>query len=82
MFRLKDLVFNIETTTFLKSKKIILDYLNMGNSATTEEMIQYVSTQAEECRDKVPQALLALSREGKVLKKISKEKRAFVWFIK
>ena len=72
---------NIETAIFIKSKKIILEYLKKENSASTEELIQYVSTQAEECRDKVPQALLALYREGKVIKKISKEKKAFVWFL-
>ena len=71
----------IETATFFKSKKLILEYLQIHNLGSTEEIIQFVSENAEECRDKVPQALISLTREGKVMKELSKEKKAFVWFL-
>ncbi len=69
----------IESVLFIKSKKLILEYLNEKNAETTEGLIKFVSQEAEECRDKVPQALISLSKEGKVVKKLSKEKKAFVW---
>ena len=69
----------MESVTFIKSKKLIFAYLEKNKSGTTEELIEYVSKEAEECRDKVPQALLSLVRDGKVSKSLSKTKKAFIW---
>ena len=71
----------IETANFFKSKKLILEYLQKNKSGTTEEIIQFVSNNAEECRDKVPQALISLTRENNVIKELSKEKKAFIWYL-
>ena len=70
---------NIESSIYVKSKKLILQYLENNNSATTQELIIWVSDHAEECRDKVPHALLSLAKEKKVSKILSKEKKGFVW---
>lgn len=47
--------------------------------ATTGELITYVSKQAKECTDKIPQVLIALNKENKISKVVSKEKKGFVW---
>ena len=73
------MVRKIETQTFVKSKKLIMEFLAKKYSATTQELIEFVSNEAEECRDKVPQALLSLVREKKITKNLSKAKKAFVW---
>ena len=56
-----------------------MEFLAKKYSATTQELIEFVSNEAEECRDKVPQALLSLVREKKITKNLSKAKKAFVW---
>ena len=71
----------IESSIYGKSKKLILYYLEEPGPATTEDLILWVSDQAEECRDKVPHALLSLAKEKKVTKIISKERKGFVWRI-
>ena len=73
------MVQKIESQTFVKSKKLILKFLEKKYFATTEELIEFVSNEAEECRDKVPQALLSLVRDKKITKDLSKAKKAFVW---
>lgn len=46
---------------------------------STREIIELSLKESKDCRDKVPQALSMLNREGKIKKKISKEKKGFVW---
>ncbi len=63
-----------------KTKRLILILLHNDGPSTTEELI----TEAEslgiaECRDRLPGALAALNSEGKLTKKLSKEKKAIVW---
>lgn len=71
----------IASTLYFKSKKFILAYLETHESASTEELINYVSNQDAECRDKVPQALISMVKEKKIAKAISKEKKGFIWYI-
>ena len=73
-------MFTISTkNTTLKSRELILSYLEKNKSASTGELITFVSKEAKDCVDKVPQVLLTLSKEKKIVKVISKEKKGFIW---
>ena len=48
--------------------------------ATTEKLIEEAETLGvAECRDRVPSAIADLNAEGKLNKKLSKEKHAILW---
>ena len=48
---------------------------------STSEIIELAIKKSKDCKDQVPQALLLLNREGKVNKKLDREKKGFIWFI-
>jgi hypothetical protein len=59
-------------------ERVNLILKNLGE-ATTAEIIEEASKTAHDCKDRIPGVLVALEDEGKVVKKISKEKKAIVW---
>ena len=63
-----------------KTKRLILLLLNDMGPSSTEELIGEAETLGiAECRDRVPGAIADLNSEGKLTKKLSKEKKAIVW---
>lgn len=60
-------------------KTILLILEDWENGATTAEIIEEAAQVSKECRDRVPRTLIALEREGKIKKEISKERKAIVW---
>ena len=62
-------------------KSTITMILEKLGESTTVEIIDEVSRVARspECKDRIPGTLVALEKEKKVTKRISKEKRAIVW---
>ncbi|MFX1483579.1 MAG: hypothetical protein ACFFCP_10350 [Promethearchaeota archaeon] len=47
--------------------------------ATTTEIIEESSKVSAECKDRIPEALRTLESENKITKKLSKEKKGYVW---
>ncbi len=47
--------------------------------ATTTEIIDESSKVSAECKDRIPETLRALESENKITKKLSKEKKGYVW---
>ena len=62
----------------MKAVYLLLEDLG---EASTEEVIQEAISVSSKCKDRVPSILIALEKEKKVLKRISKEKKAIVWKI-
>lgn len=63
-----------------KTKRLILLLLHDDGPSTTEELITVAeSLGVAECRDRLPGALADLNSEGKLIKTLSKEKKAIVW---
>ncbi|MHA2239066.1 MAG: hypothetical protein ACXAB2_11950 [Candidatus Hodarchaeales archaeon] len=63
-----------------KTKRLVLLLLNDNGPSTTEELIAEAETLGiAECRDRLPGALADLNSEGKLTKKLSKEKKAIIW---
>lgn len=66
----------IEITDPKETISMILEDLG---EATTAEIIEESSRVSAECRDRIPEALRALEEEKKVTKRLSKEKKGYVW---
>ena len=47
--------------------------------ATTTEIIEESAKVSAECKDRIPEALKALESDNKVTKRLSKEKKGYVW---
>ncbi|NHI88095.1 MAG: hypothetical protein EAX87_01160 [Candidatus Thorarchaeota archaeon] len=60
-------------------KETITMILKEFGEATTAEIMDQSSKVSAECKDRIPEALVFLESEGKVAKKLSKEKRGYVW---
>ncbi|MHA1946108.1 MAG: DUF4386 domain-containing protein [Candidatus Hodarchaeales archaeon] len=62
-------------------KRTITKILEEIGEATTKEIIDEVSRVARspECKDRIPGTLVALEKDKKVVKRISKERKAIVW---
>jgi hypothetical protein len=61
------------------SKKTITMILGDLGEATTAEIIDEASLVSRDCKDRIPKTLIALEKDKKVIKRISKEKKGFVW---
>ena len=60
-------------------KQVVLLVLEeIGEGSSAEVMVEASKISAK-CKDRVPSILLALEKEQKVVKRISKEKKAIVW---
>jgi len=66
----------IEITDPKETITMILEDLG---EATTAEIINESSRVSAECKDRIPEALRALEEEKKVTKRLSKEKKGYVW---
>ena len=77
------LIHTARTTTFDDddSKSRIIRILKTLGEATTTEIIVEASKEAVECKDRVPRTLVVLEREDKVTKRLSKEKKGYVWIL-
>ena len=60
-------------------KETITMILEDLGEATTAEIIVRASQVSQECKDRIPNTLVTLEKEKKVIKRISKEKKALVW---
>ncbi|MHA2366330.1 MAG: hypothetical protein ACXAC7_20405 [Candidatus Hodarchaeales archaeon] len=60
-------------------KQTVLLILEDLGEASTAEIIEEAALLSNECKDRVPRSLLALYRDGKVNRRISKEKKAILW---
>jgi hypothetical protein len=47
--------------------------------ATTAEIIDEATKDADECKDRAPRTLKEMELENEVTKRFSKEKKGFVW---
>lgn len=66
-----------------RTKTLIVMLLEDMKEATTTELIEEADTLGiSECRDRVPAALAELVSEGKIQKRISREKKALLWTLK
>ncbi|MHA2227417.1 MAG: hypothetical protein ACXAC8_19525 [Candidatus Hodarchaeales archaeon] len=65
-----------------KAKLLIIGLLEDMREASTAELINEAEMLGiTECRDRVPSALATLASEGKIDKRISREKKAIIWTI-
>lgn len=60
-------------------KETITMILEELGEATTEEIIKEASQVSRDCKDRIPNTLVTLEEENKIIKRISKEKKALVW---
>jgi hypothetical protein len=61
------------------TKARVIQILERLGEATTSEIIDEASKESSECKDRVPSNLVLLEREGVVTKRLSKEKKGYVW---
>ncbi|MFW9817654.1 MAG: DUF4386 domain-containing protein [Candidatus Thorarchaeota archaeon] len=66
----------IEVTDPKETITMILEELG---EATTTEIIDESSKVSAECKDRIPEALRVLESENRISKKLSKEKKGYVW---
>jgi len=60
-------------------KETVTMILKDLGEATTAEIIDESSRVSAECKDRIPEALVALEKDSKVTKRLSKEKKGYVW---
>ena len=60
-------------------KETITMILKQMGEATTTEIIDESSKVSAECKDRIPEALSAMEAENRVTKKLSREKKGYVW---
>ncbi len=60
-------------------KRTLTMILEEIGEATTAEIIDEASQKSRECKDRIPRTLIALEKDKKIIKRISKEKKAIVW---
>jgi hypothetical protein len=75
------LIHTARTTTFDDddSKSRVIRILENLGEATTTEIIAEASKESVECKDRVPRTLVTLERNNQVMKRLSKEKKGYVW---
>lgn len=61
------------------TKARVIKILERLGEATTKEIIEEASKESKECKDRVPGNLVLLEREEVVTKRLSKEKKGYVW---
>jgi len=61
------------------TKARVIQILERLGEATTKEIIEEASKESKECKDRVPGNLILLEREEVVTKRLSKEKKGYVW---
>jgi hypothetical protein len=61
------------------TKERVVQILERLGEATTSEIIEEASKESNECKDRVPRNLILLEKEEVVTKRLSKEKRGYVW---
>ncbi|MCK5238410.1 MAG: DUF4386 domain-containing protein [Candidatus Thorarchaeota archaeon] len=61
------------------SKSRVIKILKDLGEATTTEIIVEASKESLECKDRVPRTLKALEIDNEVTKRLSKEKKGYVW---
>lgn len=66
-------------TEITDPKETITMILKDLGEATTTEIIDESSRVSAECKDRIPEALVALENDQKVTKRFSKEKKGYVW---
>ncbi len=66
-------------TELSNDKKAVIFVLEELGEASTSEIIAEAAKLSHRCKDRVPSILIALEKDNKVVKKISKEKKAIVW---
>jgi hypothetical protein len=66
----------IEVTDPRETIAMILEELG---EATTAEIVDESARVSAECKDRIPEALAALEEENKVTKRLSREKKGYVW---
>jgi hypothetical protein len=60
-------------------RETITMILKEMGQATTAEIVEQSSRVSAECKDRIPEALAALEEENKITKRLSKEKKGYVW---
>ena len=60
-------------------RETIINILEDLGEATTTEIIDESSKVSSECKDRIPNTLIALEKDKEVTKRFSKEKRGYVW---
>ncbi|MHA1958619.1 MAG: DUF4386 domain-containing protein [Candidatus Thorarchaeota archaeon] len=61
------------------TKERVIRILERLGEATTTEIIDEASKESSECKDRVPKNLIALENEEVVTKRLSREKKGYVW---
>ncbi|MHA2085573.1 MAG: DUF4386 domain-containing protein [Candidatus Thorarchaeota archaeon] len=61
------------------TKQRVIRILERLGEATTTEIINEASKESDECKDRVPRNLTLLEKEEVVTKKLSREKKGYVW---
>jgi len=73
------LILVMQVTIFWDPKMTVTMILEDLGEATTAEIIAKASHVSRECKDRIPGTLIALEKDNKVMKRVSKEKKAIVW---
>ena len=61
------------------TKERVFRILERLGEATTIEIIEEASKEADECKDRVPRNLILMEKEEVVTKRLSREKKGYVW---
>ncbi|MHA2462451.1 MAG: DUF4386 domain-containing protein [Candidatus Thorarchaeota archaeon] len=63
------------------TKERVIRILERLGEATTSEIIDEASKESIDCKDRVPRNLIILEKEEVVTKRLSKEKKGYVWIL-
>ncbi|MFX0055554.1 MAG: DUF4386 domain-containing protein [Promethearchaeota archaeon] len=61
------------------TKQRVIRILERLGEATTSEIIEEASKESDECKDRVPRNLILLEQEERITKRLSREKKGYVW---
>jgi len=61
------------------TKQRVIRILERLGEATTSEIIDEASKESDECKDRVPRNLILLEQEERITKRLSREKKGYVW---
>ncbi|MFX1261900.1 MAG: DUF4386 domain-containing protein [Promethearchaeota archaeon] len=61
------------------TKQRVIRILERLGEATTSEIIEEASKESDECKDRVPRNLILLEQEQRITKRLSREKKGYVW---
>ncbi|MHA2426085.1 MAG: DUF4386 domain-containing protein [Candidatus Thorarchaeota archaeon] len=73
---IKALQMNLESPD---TKERVIKILERLGEATTSEIIEEASKESDECKDRVPRNLILLEQEERITKRLSREKKGYVW---